>query len=82
MTTAIHGTELLAEDGQCRYYRSEYGIKAVSHSDEWMGYYRIGEGYGKWELVLTAFCYGRAPGIITAGIRAWEDIERKTKATN
>ncbi len=72
----MHGTEKLLQDNANAYYRSEHGIKVVPHNGEWIGYYRIGDGCGKWELILTAYCEGKAPPVLTIAIRSWEDLAK------
>ena len=68
-----HGLKKLTEDNYHSYYLSEHGIKVVPHSREWIGYYRIGEDC---QLILTSFCYGVAPGMLTVPIRSHEDLQR------
>ncbi len=67
-----HGIKKLTEDNFYRYYLSEHGIRVVPHSEEWSGYYRLGD---RWQLILTSFCYGIAPEILTIPIRSYEDLE-------
>lgn len=71
----MHGIRKITEDTAFSFYESEFGIKVVPHGEQWSGYYRIGEGQGKWTLILTAFCHGKCPGVVTISIRAWEDLQ-------
>jgi hypothetical protein len=68
-----HGIRKLTEDNYHAYYESEHGIKVVSHSEDWQGYYRLGE---ECDMILTAFCYGKSPGVIKIPIRTHEDLQR------
>lgn len=66
----------IVSDGGAAYYHSKHGIKVIPHSENWIAYYRLGEGYGKWNLILIAFCQGNPPGILNISIRAWEDLAK------
>ena len=73
----MHGIRKLTEDAVYSYYESEHGIKVVPHSGGWSGYYRLGQSRPAWELILIAFCEGKAPPVIRSSIRSYEDLSRR-----
>ena len=63
------------EDTLHRYTVTPNGVLTTPHSGSWGGYYRLGRGYGYWEMILVGIGFGTPPGVITVPIRTYEDLE-------